>query len=266
MPGPVVAGRVRVALGHLRKARAALRQDPLDAKALHAFRKQARRTWAAVQLTEAYLTPVQFARVGRFAAPLAGGLGRLRDEDVLAKRLAALARGKSKPLQDDLLGALRRLPAAERKRRVARAVARAKPKRIDRPVAEALTSMRKGWLDPLGLARARLRERSRWVSAASSVEALHALRLELKAYRYAVEALGKEASRLDTLAAAQARKAAKVLGRVMDAHALAGLAATARPRAAKTLRAAARRDAEAARSEFGKGWTGGWPALRQVVL
>src|SRR5688572_9155302 len=96
VPGHVVARRVRKALDDLRKAGDAIRKDPDDAKALHDYRKRARRMWATVLLAEPYLTPLQHARAIRLVAPLADGLGRIRDEDVVAKRLKALALGKSR--------------------------------------------------------------------------------------------------------------------------------------------------------------------------
>lgn len=266
VPGAVVAKRVRKAVGDLRRSGDALQKDLRDAKALHEYRKQARRLWATVQLTEPYLTPLQHSQAIRLVAPLADGLGRLRDEDMLAKRVKALARGKSKVLRDALLEAAAPMSPAKRDRRIASALARARPKRLERPLMDILASIRAGWLDPLGLVRGRLRERSRWIAATSSLAALHALRLELKAYRYAVEALGKEAGVADARAARQAHEATKVLGRVMDADALAGLAAKSPPRVARTLLAAAKREGQDARREFGTAWSKRWPALRHVVV
>lgn len=241
-----------------------MRKAPEDPEALHEYRKQARRLWATVQLAELYMTPVQHARAIRAVASLADGLGAVRDRDVLVKRLRALARGKSNPLRDGLRKATEATSGPSRKKRVARAVASAKGKRLAGPLESLLKKFRPGWLDPLALLRHRVHERSRVVTASSSKEALHALRLELKAFRYAVEALGSEAAAPDLAAARQAHKATDVLGRIMDAHALTELAKAQPPRVAKTLLAAARRDDEAARKDLAAAWATKWPDLRAL--
>lgn len=260
-PGPLLRERVLDVVRDLEKRGARLRDDPDDIEALHGYRKGARRTWAAVQLTEAYLTPIKYAEAVTLTVPLAKGLGACRDHDVLAKRIGAIAK-QHRTAKKALERVIPAMPAKERRERVQRATRRSKPSRLGRPLEDALDGMARATLDPLAHMRATLRLRSRRITAHASVHALHALRLELKAYRYGIEALKPRANTTDAHVARECHAAMDVLGRIIDAHVLAGLAKGAQGRSAPILLTAARKDDEAARHDFGVAWTTKWPALQ----
>lgn len=259
--GPLLRDCVLDVVHELEKRRDALRDEPEDAEALHSYRKGARRTWAAVQLTEPYLTPVRYAEAFVLAAPLAKGLGACRDHDVLAKRIGALAQ-QHPAATKDLQRLIPKMPGKERRERVERVTRKSKPSRLRRPLEDALGDMGRTTIDPLAAMRAKLRLRSRRINAHSSLHALHAVRLELKAYRYGIEALKPRANTADAHLAKECHEATDALGRIIDAHVLAQLGKDAEGKAAPVMLTAARKDDEDARKAFGEAWTTKWPALQ----
>jgi CHAD domain-containing protein len=247
----------------VRRARLRDRRD--DPKALHTFRKQARRVAAQAQLVELYLKPTEHSKVLAVAARPARGLGPFRDADVLGKRLAALARGKSAAVRDELEALHKALEPSGRKAAAAKAVRRAGPRHLRKPLEDLLGRMQPRGAEPLAVIEARLRLRGRLATAPGAPLAdLHAFRLELKAYRYAREAVVPAGVR--DRVGEQARQVTDLLGGISDAALLGRAAAQATPRAARMVVAAAGRDDRAARKAFETGWAQlRWPALQERV-
>jgi CHAD domain-containing protein len=269
--GPTATPRtVRAALARqvaaLERSARALAAHP-GRREVHEHRRQARRTEAVTHLLEPFLRPPAYTRLRALTAGLGRGLGRLRDADVMGRRLQRIA--AAPPAARAGLEALaKRVAARSRKGRKARAHAarrRARPKRLRDPVQRLLERAAGPRADPLRVPSARLRLRARRVVAShASPESLHALRLELKAFGYAAEALAQAKVPGTATAAREARAACKALGRYTDALALALLAADADGAARAHLEAVAREDAAAARAAFGAAWAAGrWPALQR---
>jgi len=257
--------RFRDGVAELESRAHELADDPNSAKAVHAFRKQAHLLAAQADALEMYLTPTDHHKLVALVAPVRQGLGRLRDWDVLAKRVARLGRGRSRLLKRQLAEALEAARPPDRKRRVAAACRRARPKRLRRPVEEILARMHPRSADVLAIPEARLRQRLRpAVLPGASFAGLHAFRLSLKAYRHAVALASPEGpGPIDR----QAHAVTALLGQVTDAHQLAQAAGKAAPLAARTLLAAARRDGDAARRAFEEGWMARkWRHLEAVVV
>src|SRR5262245_34685221 len=244
-----------------------LAAEPNGAKALHEYRKQARRVAAGHQLLELFLKPTEYANVHGRLSQLARGLGRCRDADVLDKRLQKLAARKSRKVQEQFTELHNKIAPGDRKRRVANACKRSSRKNLREPVEEILRRARARPSDPLELPRKRLRLRAQSAfRSTATTQDLHAFRLELKSYRYALEALAPEPRSPDALAARQAHQVTAILGRLVDAEVLEKTAAEANSLVAEVILAAARKDAVTARKEFETGWRAKrWPELQAVV-
>ena len=247
----------------LEGARRRLRAKPGLPEALHGFRKRAHRLAASLELARPFLKSVAYHDLAARVSRVPKGLGKVRDADVLAARIRALASGKSSVLRQQLEAAAPRVSQKERERRLAAAARRAAPKRLRKAVARRLREMGGRATDPFGCLRVRLCQRSSGVSGATGLHALHALRLDLKDYRYALEATKPRQSDAAAALAKQARQATDLLGRIVDAHVLEDVARGASPLAKRTLMAAARKDMARARHAFAAAWTGpGLAALR----
>lgn len=263
LSGPEVRDCIRAVVADYEERRETLRGDTDDAEALHGYRKAARRVMAAVCLAEPYLTPVRFVQATTLAAPLARGLGKCRDSDVLAKRLGAIAKRAPKAIREDLRTFNEEPSSKERSKRVKAAIRNGKPRHLRRPLEGVLADASRSLQDPLHIGLARLRFRCARVTSRAPLGPLHAFRLELKSYRYGLEALKPAKRSVDARLAAECHEATEVLGRIVDAHVLADLAAAANGKAAEYLRAVAVRDDEAARRDFHAAWTGDkWPTLQ----
>lgn len=262
-PGPLLRDRLLLVVRRLDERRDELAKDPLDAQALHEYRKAARRTWAAVQLTQTYLTPLRYADAFVVAASLAKGLGPVRDHDVLAQRIAELAE-QHPAHRKDLERVVPALRDRKRRRRIKRVVRKGRPTRMRR-LDRALAEMADVELDPRAVMRAALAIRSRGIHANSPLQALHALRLELKGHRYALEALQMGAEGSDGGLAQECHAATDALGRIIDAHLLARAANKARGAAGPAILAAARDDDQQGRADFIDGWTTRWPLLAAEI-
>ena len=240
---------------------------PKEPTALHEYRKQTRRVAAGYQLLELFLKPTAYANVQALTSVLSKGLGRWRDADVLDKRLRELGRGQSKAVQEQLTGLRKKIATGGRNRRVANACRRSSRARLRRPIEELLGQARAQLADPLALPRRRLRLRAQSaLSEMATTQQLHAFRLDLKSYRYALEALAPAPRSTEELTARQAHQVTSILGRLVDAEVLEAKAAEAGPLAARVILSAARRDAAKARQEFEKGWRAKrWPELQAVV-
>lgn len=257
------------ALDDLAPLRQRLRDDPADAKALHAFRKQARRLAAAAQGLECFLKPTAYARLAALTSDVPRGLGRCRDSDVLVARLARLRKGKAPATRARLDEVAESLRVGDRKARVKRALRRSSPGRLDR-VRRLAAGARAANVDGLGLVEHRLRARLRpALRPGADVRDLHALRLDLKAYRYALEALHPTESANsspDGQLGLEAARLSALLGRITDAEALRAEAHKARGTAARVVHAAADEDERQARQAFEDGWLRRrWPTLQSVL-
>jgi CHAD domain-containing protein len=240
---------------------------PKEPKALHEYRKQTRRVAAGYQLLELFLKPTAYANVQALTSVLSKGLGRWRDLDVLDKRLRELGRGKSKTVHDQFTRLRKKIATGGRNRRVANACKRSSRARLRQPIEELLEQARDQLADPLALLRKRLCLRAQSaISETATTQQLHAFRLELKSYRYALEALTPAPRSTEELTARQAHQVTAILGRLVDAEVLEAKSAEAGPLAARVILTAARKDAAKARQEFEKGWsTKKWPELQAVV-
>jgi CHAD domain-containing protein len=240
---------------------------PKEPKALHEYRKQVRRVAAGYQLLELFLKPTEYSNVQALTSVLSRGLGRWRDADVLNKRLRELARGKSKTVQQQFTKLRKKIAAGGRNRRVARACKRSSRARLREPLEEVLGHARAQFIDPLAILRTRLRLRAQSaLSKMATTQQLHAFRLELKSYRYALETLVPSPKSAEESTARQAHQVTDILGRLVDAEVLEAKAAEAGPLAARVILAAARKDAMKARHEFEKGWSAKkWPELQAIV-
>jgi CHAD domain-containing protein len=259
--------RMLESVAKLEALRDELKAKPNEPKALHEYRKQARRVAAGYQLFELSLKPTEYANVQALTSLLSKGLGRWRDADVLDKRLQELARGKSKTVQEQFTKLRARIAAGDRHRRVARACRRSSRARLREPLEELLVHARTQLGDPLALPINRLRLRAQAaLRATATTHQLHAFRLELKSYRYALETLAPARNSAEVSIARQAHLVTAILGRLVDAEVLETKAAETGPLAARVILAAARKDAAKARHEFEKGWsTKRWPELQAVV-
>ena len=239
---------------------------PKEPKALHEYRKQTRRVAAGYQLLELFLKPTAYANVQALTSVLSKGLGRWRDADVLDKRLRELGRGQSKAVQEQLTTLRKKIATGGRNRRVAIACKRSSRARLRRPIEELLGKPAPN-LRSTGTTRRRLRLRAQSaLSEMATTQQLHAFRLDLKSYRYALEALAPAPRSTEELTARQAHQVTAILGRLVDAEVLEAKAAEAGPLAARVILSAARKDAAKARQEFEKGWSAKrWPELQAVV-
>ena len=244
-----------------------LAAKPKGTKALHEYRKQARRVAAGYQLLELFLKPTEYANVHALVSQLAKGLGRWRDADVLDKRLEKLAARKPREVREQFTELRNKIAAGGRKRRIANACKRSSRRRLREPVEEILGRARARLGDPLELLRKRLCLRApSALRSTATTQDLHAFRLELKSYRYALETLAPEPGSAEELTARQAHQVTAILGRLVDAEVLEKTAAEANSLAAEVLLAAAREDAVKARKEFEAGWSAKrWPELQAVV-
>ena len=244
-----------------------LTAQPKDAKALHEYRKQTRRVAAGYQLLELFLKPTEYASIQALTSVLSKGLGRWRDADVLDKRLQDLARGKSRTAREQFDALRKKIASGGRHRRMARACKRSARARLREPLEELLGHACTQFVDPLVLLRDRLRLRAQSaLSEMATTQQLHAFRLDLKSYRYAIEALAPAPRSTEELTARQAHQVTSILGRLVDAEVLEAKAAEAGPLAARVILAAARKTGMEARQEFEKGWSEKrWPELQAVV-
>ena len=259
--------RVLESVATFESLRDELEANPKEPRALHEYRKQARRVAAGYELFELSLKPTEFANIQALMSVLAKGLGRWRDADVLDKRLGELARGKSKTVQEQITKLRNKIAAGDRNRRVSRACKRSSRARLREPLEEILGLARAHLMDPLALPRNRLRLRAESaLHGTATTQHLHAFRLELKSYRYALETLAPAPRSAEDLTTRQAHVVTAILGRLVDAEVLEMTAAQAGPLAARVILAAARRDAAKARHEFEKGWSAKrWPELQAVI-
>src|SRR5688572_31959730 len=266
-PVDFLRSRVLESVATLEALREELKAKPRDATALHEYRKQARRVAAGYQLLELSLKPTEYANIQALTSVLSKGLGRWRDADVLDKRLRTLARGKSKTVQEQLTKLRNKIAAGGRNRRVARACKRSSRARLREPLEEVLAHARAHLADPLAVPRNRLRLRAQSaLREMATTQHLHAFRLELKSYRYALETLSPAPKSAEESTAHQAHVVTSVLGRLVDAEVLEMTAAKTGPLAARVILAAASRDAAKARHEFEKGWSAKrWPELQAVI-
>ena len=259
--------RVLESVATLEALRDELQANPKQPTALHEYRKQARRVAAGYQLLELSLKPTEYANIQALTSVLAKGLGRWRDADVLDKRLRTLARGKSKTVQEQLTKLRNKIAAGGRNRRVARACKKSSRARLRKPLEEILAHARAQPADPLEVPRNRLRLRAQpALRGMATTHHLHAFRLELKLYRYALEMLSPAPKSAEELTARQAHVVTSILGRLVDAEVLELAAAKTGPLAARVILAAASRDAAKARQEFEKGWSAKrWLELQAVI-
>jgi CHAD domain-containing protein len=259
--------RVLESVATLEALRDELKANPKEPKALHEYRKQARRVAAGYQLIELSLKPTEYANIQALTSVLAKGLGRWRDADVLDKRLRELAQRKSKTVQEQLTKLRTKIAAGGRNRSVARACKRSSRARLREPLEEILGHARTQRGDPLALPRNRLRLRAQSaLRETATTQQLHAFRLEMKSYRYALETLAPAPKSTEDSTARQAHVVTSILGRLVDAEVLETTAAKTGPLAARVILAAARRDAAKARHEFERGWSAKrWPELQAVV-
>lgn len=259
--------RVLESVATLEALRQELKAKPRDATALHEYRKQARRVAAGYQLLELYLKPTEYANIQALTSVLSKGLGRWRDADVLDKRLRELARGKSKTVQEQLTKLRAKIAAGGRNLSVARACKRSSRARLREPLEEILGHARAQPGDPLALPLRRLQLRAQpALREMATTQHLHAFRLELKSYRYALETLAPAPKSAEESTTRQAHVVTAILGRLVDAEVLETTATQTGPLAARVILAAARRDAAKARHEFEKGWSAKrWPELQAVV-
>jgi CHAD domain-containing protein len=259
--------RVLESVTTLEALRDELTARPKDAKALHEYRKQTRRVAAGYQLLELFLKPTEYASIQALTSVLSKGLGRWRDADVLGKRLQELARGKSRAAGEQFNALREKIASGGRSRRVTRACERSARVRLREPLEELLGHACAQIADPLALLRDRLRLRAQSaLSEMATTHQLHAFRLELKSYRYALETLEPAPRSIEASMARQAHQVTDILGRLVDAEVLEAKAAEAGPLAARVILAAARKNATQARQEFEKGWgEKRWPELQAVV-
>ncbi|MHB8634373.1 MAG: CHAD domain-containing protein [Thermoplasmatota archaeon] len=258
-PAPLVKRAFRGAVVDLAHERRRLASDPGGAAALLAYRKAARRVLAVAGAAEAWLKPTTFADLMGRVACLSSGLGRCRDADVVKQRIALLCRGRPPPLQMQLRDVARHVEVPDRGRRVKARLGAYKPRRL----AAALDGLSGAPLDALALALERTRLRAaRGARAAATTRELHALRLDLKLVRYALEALEGVASPV----ALEAHEAADRLGLVADAERLRRAAAAAKPPARRVLEASADRQEHRGRTTFLAAWGHEWPHLHQALL
>lgn len=164
-----------------------------------------------------------------------------------------------------------------------RATGRAAPRELRRPLLRLLDAADPAALgDAIGFPATRVRLRAARLGGADE-EGLHAFRLEMKAFRYALEAVADHAEAAEACPvaaeAAEAREVTALLGRLNDAEALrasvgrwvGGLPRRVRreavaQEAVARLLAAADAEREGARGEFLAGWHGArWPALKALL-
>lgn len=258
-------------LEHVEAAAGGLRDVPQERGKLHEYRRSTRRLEAAIATLEPALNPPVALRARSLANGLARGLGRHRDADVVQRLIEEASRGATGSTAGDL-GEIRRGTKPKGRARAAdveKAVKRARKRDLRRPLEDMLDRLNPEPVDPLEHAQARVRVRLRAARKQNASEhALHALRLEAKLFRYALE----ELTPLDPAFAAPASQAGDLtdaLGRITDARALRAAAAAhaeTRPDGARVLLAHADAEAEAGRAAFAAGLAGeAWAELKALL-
>lgn len=278
-PGSAVRAAIRFALDEAAEARRALARAPSRRAPLHRYRESLRRLEAALALGQGTVPRKLHENAVRATRRARKGLGRYRDADVLARRLAPIA--QESPEVEPLLAALEARRRRGRKTAVRESARRSRRRVLHRCVRAAARSIRgDAVVDALAFPAARVRLRYlRLGSPDPNARELHELRLALKELRYAAEALARvrPAGGLLAAVAVEAKEATDLLGDVSDAEGFcAGIESLvagdkrqdrdALAAAVEPARVALLRDAEESRREFLEGWEAyRWPRLLAFI-
>lgn len=287
LPFGVLYDVVDVQLRALEQERKHLAESEGAREPLHRFRVSARRADAAAGMAQWALRPTQFAKVVALTARVPRGTARYRDADVLEALLREKveeAPPREQPGLEALADEARRERKRGRKKALERAMDRAAPKRLRKPILAVLAAADVGAVgEPLAFPGARVRLRAARLGPSPSEQDLHAFRLEVKAFRYALEALAdhpEAAQHCDVAAEAQeAREVTLLLGKANDAASLEAAVARWRSRLSRKARSdpgtqqavawlleAGELDGAAARDEFLQGWHGPrWPGVKRLL-
>lgn len=287
LPFGLVAEVVEAQLRALEQERRVLAREPMAREPLHRFRVTARRADAAVGMTQWALLPTKFARISALTSQVPRGTAPFRNADVqevlLHDKLEA-APERERPALEMFAQAAAHERKAGRRRAVERAVARAGPARLRKPVARVLATADVAAVgEPLAFPGARVRLRGARLGPSPSEQDLHAFRLEMKAFRYALEAIAdhpEAAAQCDVAAEAEeAREVTILLGAANDAAMLAESVARWRARLGRRRREdpgtqqavawlleAGEMEGAQARDEFLQGWNDPrWPGLKRLL-
>lgn len=281
LPFSTVWGIVKRQLGEVGTERDRLERSGGGRRDLHQFRVAVRRLDASIGLGHWALWPTEYALASAAVSPVTRGLGRYRDADVLAGRLSELRERADAHLRDGIDSVIDLVDDRRKKGRaaaVARAVARSSSSSLGKPIRRAFARADGETRDdPLAYMCSKVWLRSkRLTGARPSHRDLHAFRLEMKGFRYALEALAEPSPPSPgapvAAEAGEAREVTQLLGRYGDAFALTRIVSRydgVRPRLAPGLEFVARvasSEVEATQKEFMAGWQGRrWPALKRLV-